>query len=407
MCKKKKSTDAIDPKPSSRNIRTARSSAHTDISSASRSGTNPSYPSATPPGTGTGTDFSNKTSSSKASTSSSHVSLASLQDSLPENPHIYSFSEIRSATNNFLSKKISSSSSAWHCSIRGKDVAIIQRKLRHSSNASDHVRHRLSLICKSHHSTVIKLLGASLSSSDYIYLVYEFIPGANLANCLRNPKNPNFTVISTWISRMQIAADLAHGLEYIHHYTGIDLQIVHNHIKSSSIIITDPSLNAKICNFGAAELTGEFAGEEIAEVEGTRGYMAPEFLAAGIVSQKSDVFAFGVVILELLSGEEPVRYRLDQTKNDYKKISLIETAKDAIESGLIRRWIDRRLKDSFPEDVAEKVTRVALDCVHVEPDKRPDMRRAAGKISKLFLESKAWSEKMKIPTEFTVSMAPR
>jgi hypothetical protein len=69
-------------------------------------------------------------------------------------------------------------------------------------------------------------------------------------------------------------------------------------------------------------------------------------------------------------------------------------------------WVDRRLKDSFPVDVAEKLTRVALDCVHVDPDKRPNMGRVAGKISTLYLKSKNWSDNMKMP-DMSFSLGPR
>lgn len=383
---------------------------------------------------------------------SSRTSLKSLRDSLPENPHIYDFSEICQATNNFLAKRYSSSSSAssWRCSLRGKDVIVFQRKLG-TPLETEPLRQRLAVICRSHHMSVIKLLGASISG-DHIFLVYDFVNGSNLADCLRNPKSPSFTVLSTWISRMQIATDLAHGLDYIHNNTG-NLSRVHNHIKSSSVIVTDPSFNAKICHFGTAELCGEIveipeAGKskgkttgEITEVaesnlskstkldrtysdarqfKGTPGYMSPEFQSTGIATRQSDVFAFGVVILELLSGEEPLRYRYDKETGEYRRISVIEKARAAAEGrtaetgdqewdreGRLRRWVDRRLRDSFPVAVAENLIRVALSCVEVDPAKRPDMRRVAGKISKLYLDSRIWSEKMKIPTDFSVSMAPR
>ena len=185
-------------------------------------------------------------------------------------------------------------------------------------------------------------------------ICYDFVSGANLANVLRNQRNPDFTVLSTWISRMQIAADLADGLDYIHNSTGLSVSFVHNRIKSNSIVITEPvkskrasileSLhNAKICHFGTAQLCGEtdenqlvpqvskYKGEIVEEEEeeeeesfsstrspelkrtnsramqfqGVRGYMSPEFQSTGVATQQSDVYAFGVVILELLSGEEP------------------------------------------------------------------------------------------------------
>lgn len=296
------------------------------------------------------------------------------------------------------------------------------------------LKSRLSVICRSHHTSIIKFLGASISN-DHIYLVYEFVNGSNLSVCLRNPRNPNFTVLSNWMSRIQIATDVAHGLDYIHNTAGFSINLVHKHVKSSGIIITEPSLNAKLCHFGAAELCGEtqrknsdimknddspdLSRTEIRgrQFEGVRGYMSPEFQSTGLATQQSDVFAFGTVILELLTGEEPVKYNYDKASGEFRKISVIETARAALEGtgsgekegaeGRLRKWMDRRLNDSFPVDLAEKLTRIALQCVDVDPHNRPDMRRVAGKISKLYLESKHWSEAVRLPTDFSVSLAPR
>ncbi|XP_023764705.1 lysM domain receptor-like kinase 3 [Lactuca sativa] len=348
---------------------------------------------------------------------SSGSSLSSLRESLPENPHLYDFKEIFSATNKFLSNKLfsSSSSTAWRCVIRGDDVIVFQRKFRRPIDAAE-LRDRLLVICKSHHSSLIKLRGASMSGS-YIYLVYDYVKGASLADCLKNPKNPNFTILSDWMSRIQIAADLAHGLDYIHNSTGLEKKFIHNHIKSSSIIVTQSSsLNAKICHFGTAELCGETdsslerdsskPNSRFVKFEGTRGYMSPEFQSTGVPTHKSDLYAFGVVLLEILSGEEPLKYR--QEKGNYVRVSLIETTREAVESGGVRRWMDKRLNDSYPEEVAEKMARLGLECVEDDPEKRPDISWVAGRISKLYLESQSWTEKMgQLPTDFSVSMAPR
>ncbi|CDY65529.1 BnaCnng47490D [Brassica napus] len=326
------------------------------------------------------------TSSSSGASSSiaSRTSLASLRQSLPENPHIYDVSEIRTATNNFLAHRLSSSSSkaSWRCTLRGKEVVVFQRKFRRRI-AKDELKDRLSDICRSHHGSIINLLGASVS--DHIYLVYEYVNGASLADCLRNPKNPNFTVLSNWTSRIQIATDLAHGLDYIHNKTGLKIEnLVHNHIKSSAVIVTEPDFNAKICHFGTAQLCGETDGSRDSRAE-------------------SDVFAFGVMMLELLSGEEPLKYRYEKSTGDFERTSVIETAK----AGRLRRWMDRRLGDSFPVTVVEKLMRLALECVEDEAVNRPEMGRVAGKISQLYLESEKWSANMKRPMDITVSYAPR
>ena len=142
--------------------------------------------------------------------------------------------------------------------------------------------------------------------------------------------------------------------------------------------------------------------------------MSPEFKSSGVGSQKSDVFAFGVVMLELLSGEEPLKYEFERARKCYRRISVVETAREVMEmegedeQGMrVRSWIDRRLKDSFPVMVARKMTKVALECVHMEPEKRPTMSRVAVKISKLFLESKIWSQNIGTPSDPTLSFAPR
>ncbi|KAJ0670646.1 putative protein kinase RLK-Pelle-LysM family [Helianthus annuus] len=456
MCGNKMAVQADEPNTTKKhsNSRSARATTSSAPHSSSRSQSqraDPTHSSTTTTtastytydgGTGTGSSYRLNSSTATAEASvSTRTSLSSFRNSLPENTHIYDFSEIRSATNNFLSKRFSSSSTpSWRCVLRGKDVVVFQRKFRRPIQDSE-LREKLSVIYRSHHMSIIKLTGASISG-DYIYLAYDYTSGGNLTDCLRNKRNPEFTVLSSWMSRMQIATDLASGLDYIHNKAGLKINLVHKYVKSSSVIVTEPSFNAKICHFGTAELCGETVVEakvvkqsEIEEIdspecspvkkltrsgsrtmqfEGVNGYMSPEF--HGLTTQKSDVYAFGVVILELLSGEEPVKYRYDKVNGEHVKTLVVETARSAVGGdggdeaeieGRLRRWVDRRLKDSFPVAVAEKLTRIALDCVVDDPNMRPSMSRVAGKISKLYLDSLKWADTIRVPTDFTASFAPR
>ncbi|KAK1308388.1 LysM domain receptor-like kinase 3 [Acorus calamus] len=427
MCKSRGDTMAIDPKP--RQSTTKIPDSPTSISASAAILT---------------TDTTTIRDSSKATTttsSSSRYSLFSLRESLSESPNIYTIAEISAATNAFPSKPISPSSSpAWRCTLRGRDAVVHRRSFRHRSDAV-RLHDRLASVSRGHHVSLVRLLG--VAAGDNLYIVYEHVPGATLAECLRNPRNPEFTVLPTWLSRMRVAADLAQGLEYIHHYAsaagGADRQqaIVHDLLDSSSVIITEGTFNAKICHFGALVLTGDIPEEDeddgdpieltdssprlkrsnsrAMKIQGTRGYMAPEALKSGsTISQKSDVFALGVVLLELLSGEEPLKYRFEKESQQYEMVSLIERVRGIMEStveierrGNLRRWIDGRLRDSFPVEVAEGMARVAVECVRAEAERRPSMKRVAGKVSKLYLESSAWAERMGSPAEFSVSLAPR
>ncbi|OAY75846.1 LysM domain receptor-like kinase 3 [Ananas comosus] len=414
MCKTKSAAMAFTPK--SRHQSSSRSTAGATTSSSSAA---------------TAAAISSRRTAATSSTSSSSLyssatssSLAALRDSLPELPALYPFAEVAAATNNFLSKRLSARSASWRCSLRGKDAAVFQRALRGGSDLAA-LSARLAALGKSHHTSLARLLGASLGG-DHVYIAYEFVPGASLRDCLRNPRNPNFTPLSSWISRMQIAADLAQGIEYIHLHSAAT---VHNRIKSSAVIVTEPGFRAKICHFGAADLAGDVPSSPAADavlpssssdrilprsgsggrrIEGTRGYMAPEVIAGGRVSPQSDIYALGVVLLELVSGEEPLKYRYDRRRGELERQSLIDTALAAAASGEgVRRWVDLRLRDSYPVDAAERLVGVALRCVDAEAAARPEIAWVAGKVSKLYLDSKAWDETVRVPTDFSVTIAPR
>jgi len=114
--------------------------------------------------------------------------------------------------------------------------------------------------------------------------------------------------------------------------------------------------------------------------------MAPEFQISGVATKKSDVYAFGVVVLELLSGEEAVKFEFNDD-GGYRRISVVETAKIAAEeNGGVRKWVDTRLRDSFPVNVAERMIRVGLECVGDDPNERPDMGWVSDEVSKLYLD---------------------
>jgi len=110
-----------------------------------------------------------------------------------------------------------------------------------------------------------------------------------------------------------------------------------------------------------------------------------------------------------LLGEEALKYYKVEGEENYMRVSLIERAKEAVDSGGVRRWVDRRLKDSFPEGVALNLVQLGLRCVEEDPLKRPDIRWVVGRISNLYLESQTWMENMgPLPTDFTLSsLAPR
>ena len=396
MCKPRPGSDAAPAAtPSSRRSSSNSSSAKRRLAAAGDSSATAftsSYSGAAPSGAGTGSGpRRGATSSSSASSASSgRASLAAARASLPDPPVLYPFQELAAATNSFLAKR-AGGGAYWRCSLRGRDAALVQLPRRPGA-AVDAAA--LARVGRYHHTSLARLLGACPAGA-HLYLAYELPPGAaTLAACLRGPRNPGFTALRTWVSRVQVAADVAQGLEYVHHHAGA----VHGRVSPSAVVVSDPGLRARLTHFGAAE----FAAPADAREAGESPYAAP---GSGEPSREADVYAFGVLLLELLSGEEPARYRFDRGSKEFLRVSVLETAAAAVAGGSVRGWVDRRLGDSFPVAAAERLVEVALRCASAE--NRPDMTWVAGKVSKVYLESRAWEQKVQVPTEFSVSVAPR
>ncbi|WVZ06972.1 hypothetical protein V8G54_020318 [Vigna mungo] len=128
-------------------------------------------------------------------------------------------------------------------------MLVSRRNFRQQIDLPELSRH-LAIICRSHHSSLVKLFGASVSSN-VIFLVYEFVPDASLTHCLHNRRNSSYIDLVTWISRMQIASDVAHGLDYIHNFFGSDSG-------SGSVLVSCNVLVRKIRKMGRRFVLEEF-----------------------------------------------------------------------------------------------------------------------------------------------------
>ncbi|CAN0863834.1 LysM domain receptor-like kinase 3 [Linum grandiflorum] len=279
---------------------------------------------------------------------------------------------------------------------RGRE-AIGFRRVPPPDFSRDRLKHCLSLIGMIRHANIVQLIGASMPAKDrpYVSVVYEFINAPTLSDCLTTGQTVD--LLSTWASRMEVALGVARGLDYIHNRTGLDAVFVHNRIKSSNILLHQCSSSgrlstrAMICNFGLAHADGETAfqyqRQPLMEDEEGYPYLSPELLQDGVATQESDVYAFGVLLLELISGQVPLTYRRDEASGVYVRMSIVETARAMFEGDnedeaeeKVKCWVDRQLDNIFPAKVAMKAIRVALLCVGEDPKSRPDMGFVEGLI---------------------------
>lgn len=216
---------------------------------------------------------------------------------------------------------------------------------------------------KVNHGNLVKLEGFCIDAEEAnCYLVYEYVENGSLYSWLHEDRTESLN----WKTRLRIAIDVANGLQYIHEHTRP--RVVHKDVKSSNILL-DSNMRAKIANFGLAK-SGMNA--ITMHIVGTQGYIAPEYLADGVVSTKMDVFSFGVVLLELITGKEAI----DEEGNLLWSSALrtFEVGSEQEKGRRLREWLDRAiLKETCSMESLMSVLNVALACLHREPTKRPSM----------------------------------
>ncbi|KAD6454270.1 hypothetical protein E3N88_08976 [Mikania micrantha] len=277
----------------------------------------------------------------------------------------FSYEELSTATNDFsLANKIGQGGfgSVYYAELRGQKAAIKKMDMR----ASKEFLAELRVLTRVHHLNLVCLLGYCVKGSHF--LVYEYVENGNLSHHLHG-SGPSERDPLPWSIRVQIALDSARGLEYIHEYT-VPI-FIHCDIKSDNILI-DKNFNGKVADFGLTRLT-EVGSRS--RVLGTFGYMPPEYAQYGEVSPKVDVYAFGVVLYELISAKKAIIRANDAAGEPKGLISLFdEFLSQANPKDELVKMIDPRLGDNYPLDSVMKMAQLAKSCTNVDPQQRPSMR---------------------------------
>ncbi|KAI5074076.1 hypothetical protein GOP47_0001453 [Adiantum capillus-veneris] len=225
----------------------------------------------------------------------------------------------------------------------------------------------IELMSKIRHPNLVALLGYSIQNEQHNnhLLVYELMLNGSLEDQLHGPSQGAGL---NWDLRMKIALDAARGLEHLHERC--NPPIIHRDFKSSNILI-DASFNAKVSDFGLAIPTSDISDDKSLELQGTFGYVAPEYLLDGILSEKSDVYAFGVVLLELISGRKPIDESMPVGSQ-----SLVTWASPMLkERAKLMDMLDLKLeKEPLDLKHLHQVAAIAALCIQSEPSYRPLMK---------------------------------
>ncbi|KAI3508578.1 hypothetical protein L1887_23586 [Cichorium endivia] len=211
------------------------------------------------------------------------------------------------------------------------------------------------------HQNLVKLIGYCLED-DHRLLVYEFMPRGSLENHLFR-RSSYFQPLS-WNLRIKVALGAAKGLAYLH---SPEAKVIYRDFKSSNILI-DSNYNAKLSDFGLAK-DGPVDGKShvSTRVMGTHGYAAPEYMATGHLTQRSDIYSFGVVLLELLTG----RRCIDKNRPSGEQILVVFAKPFLTSKRKILHIMDPRIEGQYSPSVATRAAMLAMKCLMKEPKHRP------------------------------------
>ncbi|KAL9143936.1 hypothetical protein ABFS82_14G266600 [Erythranthe guttata] len=253
----------------------------------------------------------------------------------------------------------------WHSSDCGSGRKKINGSTpilsRRGSSKSREFEAEVQTLSSIRHINVVKLY-CSISSEDSSLLVYEYMPNGSLWDRLHVCKK----LVLDWESRYEIALGAAKGLEYLHH--GCDRPVIHRDVKSSNILL-DEHLKPTIADFGLAKIIQANSTTESTQIiAGTHGYIAPEYGYTCKVNEKSDLYSFGVVLMELVTGKKPIEAEFGENKDIVDWVCGKLKTKESVIS-----IVDLAIPEFYREN-AIKVLKVAILCTARLPTLRPTMR---------------------------------
>ncbi|KAL0422744.1 UNVERIFIED_CONTAM: putative proline-rich receptor-like protein kinase PERK6 [Sesamum latifolium] len=244
----------------------------------------------------------------------------------------------------------------------GKEIAVKSLKMN-SGQGEREFQAEVDIISRVHHRHLVSLVGYCIAGSQRL-LVYEFVPNGTLEYHLHGAGRP----VMDWPTRLRIALGSAKGFAYLHE--DCHPRIIHRDIKAANILL-DQNFDAKVADFGLAKLSSDNHTHVSTRIMGTFGYLAPEYASSGKLTEKSDVYSYGIMLLELITGRRPI----DLTNDD--EDSLVDWARPILirvtDGGSYDALVDPRLGDNYDPQEMLRMVHCAAASIRHSARRRPKM----------------------------------
>ncbi|XP_045800233.1 G-type lectin S-receptor-like serine/threonine-protein kinase SD2-5 isoform X1 [Trifolium pratense] len=279
-------------------------------------------------------------------------------------PIRYRYKDLEVATNNFSEKLGSGGFGSVYKGVLPDGTQLAVKQLEGIGQGKKEFRAEVSIIGSIHHLNLVRLKGFCADGTHRL-LVYEFMANNSLDKWIFKKKKGEFLL--DWDTRFNIAVGTAKGLAYLHE--DCDSKIVHCDIKPENVLLDD-HFTAKVSDFGLAKLMNREQSHVFTTMRGTRGYLAPEWITNYAISEKSDVYSYGMVLLEIIGGRKNY-----DTNESSEKSYFPSFAFKMMEEGKMRDILDSELKIDEHDDRAQCAIRVALWCIQEDMSMRPSMTK--------------------------------